>query len=150
MTFSRGTREDILLLLPPEASTPVKCAAANFAQSISRRSSPGLLQTSPPRRRARGRTSSVLPTPAIRRSERLAKKSRQRASKPVVQAQNVLMKRLGITSKSPSAPPDASAFQRYLEAFTSTTLTPTQCEALDVLISESRPSFAAVVEELEP
>jgi hypothetical protein len=67
-----------------------------------------------------------------------------------VQAQNVLMKRLGITSSS--GPPDSIAFQRFLEVFADT-VPPSQCEALDELVDPgelaARPTFAAVVEELE-
>lgn len=145
VTLTRGSLEALPILHPTEASTPVKCAVANFAQSVCRRASPGLLQGTPPARRARATPTNL--TPSIRRRERLARKSRHRASKSVIQAQNVLMKRLGVTS--PSRPPDASAFQRFLEVFTSV-LTPSQCEALDVLIPEHRSAFTVMVEEIEP
>jgi hypothetical protein len=80
----------------------------------------------------------------IRRSERLARKSRQRATKPALQAQNVLMKRLGITSST--APPDASSFQQFVDTFTNT-LSESQCEALDVLLPNVAPFVAAVESE---
>jgi hypothetical protein len=125
VTTSQGSFKALPLHFSPDSCTPVKCAVANFAQSVWRRSSPGVLRGSPLRRRLR--VVADTSTPSIRRSHRLAKKSRQRASKPVIQAQNVLMKRLGVTS--PPKQPDSSAFQRFLEVFTST-LTPSQCESL--------------------
>jgi len=68
----------------------------------------------------------------------LAKKSRHRATKPAQQAQNVLMKRLGLTSTS--LPPDASSFQRYTAMFSST-MTASQCEAMDALLPTGLASF---------
>jgi hypothetical protein len=141
----RGTREALPLPLPPEVYTPVKNAVANFAHNVCRAPSPGLLQQTAPRRRTRRQAAP--PTPVIRRSERLARKSQGRASNPVLQAQNVLMKRMGVTSSS--GPPNAAAFQCFLEAFSSL-VTPSQCEALDELIPAGAPAFNAVVEELDP
>jgi hypothetical protein len=57
------------------------------------------------------------------------------------------MKRMGVTSSS--GPPDAAAFQRFLETFSSL-VTPSQCEALDELIPAGVQAFNAVVEELDP
>jgi len=64
------------------------------------------------------------------------------ATKPVVQAQNVMMKKLGITSDS--QPPDASSFQQFTATFSST-LTTSHCEALDALLPAGMGSLAAEV-----
>jgi len=79
---------------------------------------------------------------SIRRSERLARKSRHRATKPVVQAQNVMMRKLGLTSDT--QPPDASSFQQFTDTFTST-LTVSQCDALDALLPAGMGSLALEV-----
>ena len=83
-----------------------------------------MLVASPPRRRSRQQPQNF----TIRRSERLAKKSRHCAINPVVQAQNVMMRKLGLTSDT--HPPDASSFQQFEEVFSSS-LTISHCEALD-------------------
>ena len=83
----------------------------------------------------------------IRRSERLAKKPHLRATKPALQAQNVLMRRLGLTM--PSAPPDATSFQRFVDTFSST-LTPSQAEALDVLLPAGLDMASVAVSPLSP
>ncbi|CAO2147747.1 unnamed protein product [Urochloa humidicola] len=145
VTYTRGSFEALPLHMPPDTSTPVKDAVFHFAQSVCRPTSPPVLQGTPPRRQSRAPPIQV--TPAIRRSECLAKKSRQRATKPTIQAQNVLMKRLGISS--PTGPLDVAAFQRFLEVFTAT-LSVSQCEALDTLLPESRPIFSAALVEVEP
>ena len=66
-------------------------------------------------------------------------KSRHRASNPTVQAQNVMMRKLGLTSDI--HPPDASSFQQFTDTFTST-LTVSQCEALDALLPAGMGSLA--------
>ena len=63
VTVARGTREALPLHLFPDASTPVKEAVANFTHSVCRVVTPPMLEASPPQEFA------------IRRSERLAKKS---------------------------------------------------------------------------
>ena len=72
-------------------------------------------------------------------------KSRHRATKPAVQAQNVMMKKLGVTSES--QPPDATSFQRFTDMFSST-LTVSNCEALDALLPKGIGSLA--VEAVAP
>jgi len=134
VTLSRGTQEAPPLLLSSSASTPIRRVVSVFAADVCRTASPTVLVSTPPRRRAK---TPQLP-PAPRRSERLAKKSRHRATKPVQQAQNVLMKRLGLTSTS--LPPDASSFQRYTAMFSST-MTASQCEAMDALLPTRLSSF---------
>lgn len=98
----------------------------------------------PPRRQAR------TPTPkkssALKGSERLAKKSRQRASNPVLQAQNVLMKKLGVSSSN--GQPDAAAYSRFQEIFVGT-LSLSQCKAMDTLLPEAGPYFLAMLVETE-
>ena len=78
----------------------------------------------------------------IRRSERLAKKSRHRATNPTVQAQNVMMRKLGLTSDT--HPPDASSFQQFELVFSSS-LTISHCEALDALLPAGMGTLAAGV-----
>jgi len=107
ITIARGTKETLPLHLFSEACSPVKQTLANFAQTVCRGVKPPMLLASPPRRTSRPQPQAV----TIRRSERLAKKSRHRATKPVVQVQNVMMKKLGLTSDS--RPPDASAIHGY-------------------------------------
>jgi len=82
---------------------------------------------------------------SIRRSERLARKSRHRATKPALQAQNVMMKKFGITSAT--RPPDATVYQQFVDTFSST-LTNSQCEALDALLPAGAPHAGLVVDEL--
>ena len=108
VTVARGSRETLPFHLFADNHITVSEHVANFAQSVCREAAPPVLDTSPPRRRSRQPQQEV----AIRRSERLAEKSRHRATKPVVQAQNVMMKRLGLTTAT--HPPDATAFQQFV------------------------------------
>ena len=127
ITFFRGSRIALPIEVLAAASSPVKEVANNFASACCKAPPPAFLCASPPRRRAK---SPVLQM-SIRRSERLAKKSRQRATKPALQAQNVMKKKLGLTTVE--CPPDASAFQCYTDTFSSV-LSHSQCEALDTLL----------------
>ena len=99
---ARRTRETLPLHLFSGAETPTNDAIVDFAHTVCRNVPPPPLVASPPRRRSHLHQQEF----TIRRSERLAAKSRHRATKPVVQAQNVMMRKLGITSDS--QPPDAS------------------------------------------
>lgn len=65
----------------------------------------------------------------------------------MLQAQNVLMKKLG--NSSFAGPLDIVALQRFWEVFTAT-MPISQCEALDELIPDGRPLFNAAVAEIEP
>jgi hypothetical protein len=134
VTVSRGSQEAPPLLLSPDVSSPIKKVVSDFAADVCRAASPAVLASTPPRRRAR---TPQLPA-TIRRSERLAKKSRHRATKPVLQAQNVMMRRLGLTSAC--HPPDTSSFQQFTDTFYST-LSSSQCEALDALLPSGLSSF---------
>ena len=138
ITVARGTRETLPLHLFPDASSPVKEVVANFANSVCGDPPAPVLPTSPPRRQSQRPPQSFF----VRRSERLAKKSRHRATKPVVQAQNVMMKKLGITSDA--RPPDASSYQQFADTFSST-LPVTHCEALDALLPKGMGSMATEV-----
>ncbi|KAG2581962.1 hypothetical protein PVAP13_6KG082035 [Panicum virgatum] len=126
VTVARGTREALLQLLP-EASSPVKEVVANFAHDVCTEAPPPVLVASPPRRRSRQQPQDF----TIRRNERLAQKSHHRATKLAVQAQNVMVRKLGLTSDT--HPPDASSFQQFEEVFSSS-LTVLHCEALDALL----------------
>ena len=137
VTTTRGTHSMLPLHIPVATCTPVRHAVVDFAVSVCRASTPPVAVAPPPRRRARTPPRSV----EIRRRERLAKKSHLRATKPAVQAQNVLMRRLGLTT--PSTPPDAISFQLFVDMF-STTLSESHCEALDVLLPNVAPFVAAV------
>ena len=137
VTVARGTREALLQLFP-DASSPVKEVVANFAHDVCTEAPPPVLVASPPRRRSRQQPQDF----TIRRSERLAKKSRHHATKPVVQAQNVMVRKLGLTSDT--HPPDASSFQQFEEVFSSS-LTVSHCEALDALLPAGMGTLATGV-----
>ncbi|KAK8445452.1 hypothetical protein SEVIR_9G328051v4 [Setaria viridis] len=145
VTVTRGSSQTSPFHFPPDTSTPVKNAIADFANSICRVRSPVMLEQQPPRRKARMPSQS--PASTIRRSERLAKKSRHRATNPTLHTQNILMKKLGISSAS--GPLDAAAFEQFLQVFTNTLLV-SQCEALDELIPDGRPLFSAAAAEVKP
>ena len=140
ITTTRGSFTALPLHIPSDTSTPIREMVADFTTSVCRAATPPVAITPPRRIRARPQPESVI----LRRSERLAKKSHYRATKPVMQAQNVLMRRLGLTSTT--APPDATSFQHFVDTF-SKTLTVTQCEALDVLLPEVAPFVAEVESE---
>ena len=120
VTVAQGTREALF----PDASSPVKEIVANFAHDVCMEAPPPVLVASLPRGRLRQQTQDF----TIRRSERLAKKSCHRATKPAVLAQNEMMRKLGLTSDT--HPPDATSFQQLEEEKTSS-LTISHCEALD-------------------
>jgi len=141
ITVARGSTETLPLNMFFDISSPSLVAVANFANAVCREAPAPVLQTSPPRRRSKQPDQAF----SIRRSERLAMKSRHRATKPAVQAQNVMMKKLGITSES--QPPDATSFQRFTDTFSST-LTVSNCEALDALLPKGMGSLA--VEAVAP
>ena len=128
VTVLRGSRDPLPLHIFDGVSSPVKGVVADFAKSLCKDPSPSVLLSTPPRRRARVPPATLI---SIRHSERLAKKSRHRATKPALQAQNIMMKRLGVTS--PSHPPDANSYQRYVDTFSST-LSTSHAEALDALL----------------
>ena len=120
------------LHLPAETCTPIRETVANYTTTVCRVASPPVAAAPSQRRRARSPAKAV----TIRRSERLAKKSRSRATMPALQAQNVLMRRFV----------DATSFQHFVDTFSST-LSESQCEALDVLLPNMAPSVAAVESE---
>lgn len=138
VTVARGARETLPLHLFAGAEIPTNDVIADFARAVCTDAPPPPLVASPPRRRSRPQPEEF----TIRRSERLARKSRYRATKPVVQAQNIMMKKLGITSDS--QPPDASSFQQFTATFSST-LTTSHCEALDALLPAGMGSLATEV-----
>lgn len=100
---------------------------ANFTNAVCRDAPAPALQASPPRRRSRQQEQVF----SIWSSEGLAQKSRHQATKPAVQAQNVMMKKLGVTSET--HPSDATSFQQYTDTFSSA-LTAPHCEALYALL----------------
>jgi len=138
VTVARGMRETLPLHLFAGAEIPTNDAIVDFARAVCTDAPPPPLVASPTRRRSRQQQQEF----TIRRSERLARKLRHRATKPVVQAQNVMMKKLGITSDS--QPPDASSFQQFTATFSST-LTTSHCEALDALLPTGMGSLAEEV-----
>ena len=141
ITVARGSRETLPLHVFSEASTQVKETVANFALAACREVPPSVLTASPPRRCSRQRMQPQQGF-SIRRSKRLARKSRHRATKPVVQAQNVMMRKLGLTSDT--HPPDASSFQQFEEAFSSS-LSVSHYEALDALLPAGMGTLATGV-----
>jgi hypothetical protein len=93
-----------------------------------------VVRTPAPRRRAR----TVLPATEDglpRSSVHVAKQGRHHVSNPEVQAQNVLMRKLG-TSKNKS--PDADALKAYNEIYQSP-LGSVQCKAIRVLFTAKCP-----------
>ena len=134
VSTARGSLDTVPLRLLSETEESLRDMVADFASSVCSTPPQPLLVSSPPRRQSRP----VPPEHTIRRSERLAQKSRIRATKPVVQAQNVLMKKLGITSEQ--AAPDATSFQQYTATFSSN-LSDSHCKALDELLPSGLGSF---------
>jgi len=134
---AQETREALLQLFPG-ASSPVKKVVANFAHDVCTEAPPPMLVTSPPRWRSRQQPQDF----TIRRNERLAKKSCHCATNPTVQAQNVMMRKLGLTSDT--HPPDASSFQQFEEAFSSSLIV-MHCEALDALLPAGMGTLATGV-----
>lgn len=128
-----------LNLSPPRslAPTTVEINVQHFISSISAPCSPPVLPTPPPRRRLKSPVvvngSAELP----RRSKRVAVQCWVRASNPVVQAWNVLMRKLGITSTE--RPPDADAYIEYTELF-NVPLTSTHRAAIRTLFHGEPPA----------
>jgi hypothetical protein len=123
----------------------VKNVVANFAAAVCRDGPPPVLVASPLVRLHRPQQ--LLP-PSVRRSERLVKKSRLRATKSALQAQNVMMKLMGLTSASHA--PDASSYQQFVATFSSD-LTTSQVEALDALLPSGMGAMAEdLVEPTQP
>ncbi|KAG2559162.1 hypothetical protein PVAP13_8NG313968 [Panicum virgatum] len=141
ITVARGTRATLPLHLFSDISSLGREVVANFAAAVCRDAPAPALLNSPPRRRSKQPDQAF----SIRRSKRLAMKSRHRATKPAIQAQNVMMKKMGITSES--QPPDATSFQQFTDTFSST-LTISHCEALDALLPKGMGSLA--VEPVAP
>ena len=141
VNIARGPLPSLPFHIEADACTPVRQVIANFAMEICREAPPPVAAAPPPRRRARSPPKTV----AIRRSERLARKSRHRATKPVIQAQNVLMRRLGMAPAN--AAPDTSSYQQFVDTF-SGTLSVSQAEALEELLPNSAPMVVA--NESEP
>jgi len=84
----RGSLDTVPLHSLSDVGMSLRDLVADFASSVcSTPAQPPLLISSPPRRQSRH----VLPELTFRCSERLAHKSKSRATKPVVLAQNVLM-----------------------------------------------------------
>lgn len=138
----RGSKEPLLLDLFPEASTAARGIVADFAATVCRDVPAPILAARPPVRRSRAQQQwqQQQPPPSIRRSERLARKSRHRATKTAVQAQTVMMRRLGLTSDT--QPPDASSYQQFTATFSSQ-LTTSHCDALDALLPAGKGAMAA-------
>jgi len=141
VNIARGPLPSLPFHIEADACTPVRQVVANFAMEICREAPSPVAAAPPPRRRARSPPKTV----AIRRSERLARKSRHRATKPVIQAQNVLMRRLGMAPAN--AAPDTSSYQQFVDTF-SGTLSVSQAEALEELLPNSAPMVVA--NESEP
>jgi len=127
MSQSPGAHGRLFLCISSQNAVRLAIEVAHFANNVCREAPEPVLQASPPRRRSRPQEQVF----NVRRSARLAKKSRHRATKPVVQAQNVMTKKLGLTSET--CPPDAVSYQRFMDTFSST-LTVAHCEALDALL----------------
>ena len=139
VTTTRGTFATLPLHLPADICTPIREAVDDYATNVCRVASPQVVADPPKKVRARPQPEVM----SIRRSERLEKKSHLRATKPALQAQNLLMRRLGLTTET--APPDATSFQHFVDTFSST-LSKSQCEALDVLL----PNVSSFVTEVDP
>ncbi|CAL5044434.1 unnamed protein product [Urochloa decumbens] len=125
VTTSRGS--------PPAQHDNVPLSDADFADLCTKPLPETVVITSPPRRKPR-RTyqDSLLP----RRSSRIAKKTKGRVSNPVVAAQNVLMRKLGILQ--PDAEPDAEAVQQYTDLM-GTGLSESDAVAIDTIFPDHVP-----------
>ncbi|CAL5033832.1 unnamed protein product [Urochloa decumbens] len=128
----------------PVANDNAPLSDADFADLCTRPLPETVILTSPPRRRPR-RTlqESLLP----RRSSRIAKKTRGRLSNPVVAAQNVLMRKLGILQ--PEAEPDVNAVQQYTDLL-SNGMSVSDAEAIDTIFPEHVPVDGEVDDDEEP
>ncbi|CAO2185742.1 unnamed protein product [Urochloa humidicola] len=127
----------------PPRSGEEPLSATEFADLCSRPLPEPIIMISPPRRRPRQLfRESLLP----RRSPRLAMKSRGRVSNPLVAAQNVLMRKLGIITEE--VEPDARAVQQYSELCASG-LSDANAEAIDELFPEHIPENDELGDEEE-
>ncbi|RLN09848.1 hypothetical protein C2845_PM11G18690 [Panicum miliaceum] len=145
---NRGSRPTLPLHIFDGVASPTRRAVQGFMKKVTKSRPPAAIALTPPRRRAKSPDQKFL----CRRSERLARKSRARASNPEVQAQNVMMRSLGITSDSRL--PDANAFDEFVVIFTSP-LTPSKQDALNLLFPLSVPMIARLAasnmaDEVEP
>ncbi|PVH32140.1 hypothetical protein PAHAL_9G328100 [Panicum hallii] len=124
-------RHDVLLSNPLEdpmlLELELLSAPSSPATGMDEGSPPQVLNATAPRRWSRQQQQAF----SIRRSERLAKKT-----------QNVMMKKLGVTTDS--RPPDASSFQQFKDTFSSTLIL-SHCEALDALLPSGMGSMATEV-----
>ncbi|CAN6234632.1 unnamed protein product [Urochloa humidicola] len=144
VTTTRGSMSTLPFHLLADASTPVKRAVSGFVSLVAKQNPMTcLVKTSPTRK-------SIAPglnlNSAMRRSERLAALSGSRAPKPEIQAQNVLMRKLGITSNK--RPPDASAFKKFVSVFKSPLHTP-QRQSMNAVFPLSAPSIGAMVDDTD-
>ncbi|CAL4898611.1 unnamed protein product [Urochloa decumbens] len=124
ITMTRGSP-------PRDGDEPL--SALEFADLCSRPLPEPIIIISPPRRKPRKSfQESLLP----RRSPRIAMKTRGRVSNPVVAAQNVLMRKLGIITEN--GEPDADAVQIYSD-LCATGLSNDNAEAIDELFPDHIP-----------
>lgn len=110
VTTTRGT----LPALPLHVSDPL--AVQDFLAASTLPCDEPVMSTPPPRRRPRAQQSPATNGSLPRRSKRIARKVR--VASPTTQAQNVLMRKWGITSESRA--PDADALQEYFQTFSAT------------------------------
>ena len=114
--FTSSAEPEILFDVPvvvaasTQGDPDLVAAVNNFVDSLSKAPEVALASHPPVLRRAR-----TPPSKLPRRSKRIARVAGGRASNATVQAQNVLLKKLGITSTS--KPPVASSVSSYLEFF---------------------------------
>ncbi|CAL4891874.1 unnamed protein product [Urochloa decumbens] len=116
---------------PMGGSEPL--SAAEFADLCTTPLPEPVMLLPPQQRKARQRSEQTL---LPRRSTRIAKNSRGRVSNPLVAAQNVLMRKLGIIKEE--AEPDADAVQQYSELCCKG-LSVSDAEAIDELFPEHIP-----------
>jgi hypothetical protein len=135
---------------PPPTATPeprdeAQARIDSFLSEVCTALLPPVISTPAPHRRARLRlpaTEDGLP----RQSTRVAAQGHHRVSNPEVQAQNVLMRKLGITSEE--RPPDADTIKAYNDIFNSL-LGSAQCKAIRALLTAHCPQPSVEVVDME-
>lgn len=109
----RGSLSEVVV---PGSSPDVRGAnetdgVAAFCNAITRSPPPPVLATKPPRRRSKV----TAPDFQLRRSSRLAAKSKNRGPNPITVEQNIIMCRPGLVAQDSA--PDTAAFQEHVRLF---------------------------------
>jgi hypothetical protein len=133
------------LMAAPKSGDEAQARIDSFLSKVCTPLLPPVISTPALHRRARlhlPATEDGLP----RQSTRVAAQGHHRVSNPEVQAQNVLMRKLGITSEE--RPPDADTIKAYNDIFNSL-LGSAQCKAIRALLTAHCPQPSVEVVDME-